>query len=121
VIQATTFHALVRASISAHADPYIVLGTVDYEDGGLNASFPYWKAVFETTQKNEEGTLKYALCQDSEDPKKLRTIEAYKDKEYLWGVHVKTDAVKENVANTKHLRTGLKHVFLKIVGGYFVK
>lgn len=116
-----TLHTLTRASVAKEINPYIVYGTVEYTENGLDQSLSYWKDVFETTQQKEEGTLSYSLCRDVEDPKILRTVEVYTSEEYLWDVHAKSDALAENVKNTKHLRTGLKHVFLRIVGGYFYK
>ena len=48
-------------------------------------------------------------------------MEVYQSEEYLRGVHVKNKAIEESVKNTKHLRTGLKHVFLRLVAGYLWK
>lgn len=121
LILANPFNSMTRDYISKNETPFILLGTVDYVDGGLDKSLPYWKDIFETTDQSEEGTLSYSLCKDREQPDKLRTIEVYKDSEYLWTTHAKSRAVAENVKNTKHLRTGLKHIFLRIVGGYFLK
>lgn len=121
LMQAATLHSLTRPEISKANDPYIVFGTVDFVEGGLDESLPYWKDVFETTKEDEEGTLSYSLCRDVKDPKKLRTVEAFSSKEYLWDMHAKSKAVADNVKHTKHLRTGLKHVFLQMVGGYFYK
>jgi quinol monooxygenase YgiN len=82
---------------------------------------PYWQAVVDTTEKEEPGSLLYGICKDPGNPEKLYTIEAYKSEEYLRGVHVKNKAIEESVRNTKHLRTGLKHVFLRLVAGYLWK
>jgi len=121
VYELTPFHILTRPKVLTHNDPYIVFGTVEYQAGKMVESMPYWKNVFSTTQTEEAGSLVYALCSDHAKPDVMRTVEVYESKEYLWDPHAKSDAVVENVKNTKHLRTGLEHVFLQIIAGYLYK
>jgi len=52
---------------------------------------------------------------------KLYTLEAYESKEYLADVHVKSQAIAHSIKNTKHLRNGLSHTFLKLEAGYLFK
>lgn len=113
--------AFTKPEIVKAKDPFIVFGTVSYLSGKMEESLPYWKEVFSTSQKNEPGTLEYAVCKDSVETDVMRMVEIYESKDYLWATHAKSAEVSENVKNTSHLRTGLKHVFLKICGGYFHK
>uniref|UniRef100_A0A8H7K701 ABM domain-containing protein n=1 Tax=Bionectria ochroleuca TaxID=29856 RepID=A0A8H7K701_BIOOC len=92
-----------RPTAAIHSDPHVIIAELDYVPGGVETSTRYWKAV------------------DPNAENKLYTFEAYESPEYLKSVHVPSDAVAENIKNTKHLRTGLKHNVLKMIGGYLYK
>lgn len=111
---------LARTDITRHSDPYIAFAELEYKPGSAAQSIPYWKQVVETS-RNETGTLVYGLHKDPVQPDKLYTLEVYESKDYLWDVHAKSDAVAENVKNTKDLRIGLKHSFLKYASGFLHK
>ncbi|CAH0025744.1 unnamed protein product [Clonostachys rhizophaga] len=110
-----------RPTAGTHSDPHVIIAELDYVPGGVETSTPYWKAVVDTGRDKEDGTLLYGLLKDPSAENKLYTFEAYESPEYLKSVHVPSDAVSENIKNTKHLRTGLKHNVLKVIGGYLYK
>lgn len=107
-----------RPQVLSHADPHVVFAQLDYVPGGVETSIPYWTAVVETGREKEEGTLVYGILRDAQREGRLCTIEAYESAEYLRDVHVPSNAVQRSIANTKHLRTGLKHHFLQMKGGF---
>ncbi|KAB5554916.1 hypothetical protein GE09DRAFT_1122808, partial [Coniochaeta sp. 2T2.1] len=111
----------VRPELKNAKNTFAAIAEIDYQPGGVEKSIPYWKAVVEEGRNNEPGTLLYGIVKDKDDENKLFAIEIYESKEYLYDVHVKSKAIEESIKNTKHLRTGLKHVFLKFAGGLLVK
>jgi quinol monooxygenase YgiN len=114
------FH-FAKPSVTAHSDPYVVFAQLDYKPDTMPISLPYWKAVVDTSNHDESNTLVYGICRDPEDKDKLYTVEAYESKEYLMDVHAKSNAIAESIKNTKHLRSGLKHTFLKVEGGFLYR
>lgn len=110
-----------RKQAAETQDPCVVLAELDYKPDTVQKSIPYWKAVVETGRENEPGTLVYGILKDPKEQHKLFTVEAYESKEYLTDVHVKSKAIEESIKNTKHLRDGLKHQFLKVRGGFLHK
>lgn len=110
-----------RGEVSKHEDPCVVIAELDYKPDTVQQSIPYWKAVADTGREKEAGTLVYGILRDPKEQNKLFTVEAYDSKEYLLDVHAKSKAVDESIKNTKHLREGLKHHFLKIQGGFLYK
>ena len=110
-----------RKEVLNHEDPHVIFATLDYIPGGVETSIPYWKAVVETGRDNEKGTLVYGILKDPNTVNRLCTIEAYESPDYLTSVHVPSQAIQNSIANTKHLRTGLKHNFLKKKGGFLYK
>lgn len=104
------------------ADPYVVVGEVSYKDGELvEKSLAHWGKVVATTKADEPGSLVYALARNPAEPTKLYTFEAYESKEYLWEKHAKSQAVQDNVAETKDWRAGLKHHVVKQVQGFLTR
>lgn len=110
-----------REEVLKHEDPHVIFATLDYIPGGVETSIPYWKAVVETGRDNEPGTLVYGILKDPNTVNRLCTIEAYESADYLRDVHVPSQAIQNSIANTKHLRTGLKHNFLKKKAGFLYK
>ncbi|KAF2422866.1 hypothetical protein EJ08DRAFT_689954 [Tothia fuscella] len=110
-----------RAQVTTHSDPYIIVGEIGYKPDQIPTSIPHWAAVVNTTKDDEPGALVYGIYKSVGDPNQLYSVEAYESKEFLWDVHVKSKAIEESVKNTKHLRTGLKHNFLKLEAGYLFK
>lgn len=114
-------------AIDQAEDPYIVVGEVTYKDGALvEKSLPHWAKVVHTTKTSEPGSLVYALTRGgvaggAAEPNKLYTLEVYTDKDYLWDVHAKSQAVQDNVRSTKEWREGVKHHMMKKVHGYLAK
>ncbi|CAM1505000.1 Fc.00g106370.m01.CDS01 [Cosmosporella sp. VM-42] len=107
-----------REEVLSHPDPHVIFGILDYIPGGVETSIPYWKAVVETGRKQEPGTLVYGILKDVKNEKRLCSIEAYESPAYLMDVHVPSKAIQESIGNTKHLRMGLKHHFMKKEGGF---
>ncbi|KAL1895252.1 hypothetical protein Sste5346_005398 [Sporothrix stenoceras] len=108
--------------VAAAADPYVVVGEVSYKDGELvEKSLAHWGKVVATTKADEPGSLVYALARNPAEPTKLYTFEAYESKEYLWETHAKSQAVQDNVAETKDWRAGLKHHIVKQVQGFLTR
>jgi quinol monooxygenase YgiN len=110
-----------RPQVATSPNAHIIFATLDYKPDTIPTSLPYWKAVVDTSKNDELGTLLYGICKDPADGNKLYTLEAYESKEYLTNVHVKSKAIEESIKNTKHLRDGLKHTFLKLEAGYLFK
>ncbi|KAH6898120.1 hypothetical protein B0T10DRAFT_471826 [Thelonectria olida] len=110
-----------RAEVLKRPDPHVIFAELDYILGGLDTSIPYWKAVVETGRDHEPGTLVYGILKDTQKENRLCSIEAYESPEYLRDVHVPSQAIHNSIANTKHLRTGLRHHFLQKRGGFLYK
>ena len=107
-----------REEVISHPDPHVVFCALDYIPGGVETSIPYWKAVVETGRDHEPGTLVYGILKDPKNENRLCALETYESPEYLMDVHVPSKAIQESIANTKHLRTGLKHHFMQKKGGF---
>lgn len=116
-----SIHRMSRPAANTAQDPYIVFGRVGYKPGLRAQGLPYWKPVFETTRdKEEDGAFVYAITTKEDEADTIYSVEMYKSKDYLWDVHVKSDAVQENM-KTKDIRCSLHHTLLKFRGGYFHK
>jgi quinol monooxygenase YgiN len=110
-----------RDEVLSHDDPHVLFAELDYVPGGIETSTPYWQAVVDTGRDFESGTLSYGIAKDQEKENRLVAFEVYESPAYLRDVHVPSDAIQNSIANTKHLRTGLKHHMLKKVGGFLHK
>lgn len=110
-----------RPEATQNADPHVIFAELDYSPGGSATAVPYWKAVVETGRGREPGTLAYGVMRDLDQEEKLATFEAYESADYLKDDHVASDAIAASIANTKHLRTGLKQHLLKRVLGFLYK
>lgn len=110
-----------RDEILQQADPHVLFAELDYVPGGVETATPYWQAVVDTGRDREVGTLHYGIARDLEKEDRLVAFEVYESPEYLKDVHVPSEAIQNSIANTKHLRTGLKHHALKKVGGFLHK
>jgi len=112
-----------RPELKNAKDPFVAVAEIEYKPGGVAESIPYWKAVVEEGRNNEPGTLMYGIAKDKDpgNENMLYALEIYESKDYLYDVHVKSSAIQNSIANTKHLRNSLKHHFLKLAGGILVK
>lgn len=61
------------------------------------------------------------ILKDSQKENRLCAFEVYESAEYLKDVHVPSGAIQSSINNTKHLRTRLKHHFLKKKGGFLYR
>jgi len=121
IYQLEPIGSFTKPEIEQQSDPWMVFATIDYKPGLTVESVLYWKAVIETSKNDEPGTFVYGILKTKEPSDSLYSLEAYESKEYLWDVHAKSGAIAENVKNTKDMRTGLKHEFLKLHAGYLYK
>ncbi|KAI8626454.1 hypothetical protein F5Y19DRAFT_446584 [Xylariaceae sp. FL1651] len=112
--------SFAREEVTQYGDPYIAVTEIEYHLSIIPNVMPYWKEVVEASRK-ETGTLVYGVYPHPTDPNKLFTIEVYKSKDYLCDVHAKSEAVVENIKDTKDMRKGLKPIFLKKVSGYLYR
>jgi quinol monooxygenase YgiN len=110
-----------RDEILKQTDPHVLFAELDYIPGGIDTATPYWQAVVDTGRDKEPGTLSYGIAKDLEKENRLVAFEVYESPAYLKDVHVPSEAIQNSIANTKHLRTGLKHHMLKKVGGFLHK
>ncbi|OIW28611.1 hypothetical protein CONLIGDRAFT_670416 [Coniochaeta ligniaria NRRL 30616] len=110
-----------RPEVKTAKDPFIAFAELEYKPGTVAQSIPYWKAVVEEGRNNEPGTLMYGIVRDPEAENMLYALEVYESKDYLYDVHVKSNAIQESIKNTKHLRNNLTHHFLKLAGGFLMK
>ena len=110
-----------RPEADTTPDPFINFAEISFQPGTSSQYMPYFKRIFESTRDQEDGTFVYTLASTEEAPDKLFTLESYVNKDYCWNVHVAGDAVQENIRAVGHLRTNLKHTFLRSYAGYFVK
>lgn len=110
-----------RPELKSATNPYVAVAELEYKPGAVPQTIPYWKAVVEEGRNNEPGTLMYGIAKDPEDENILYALEVYESKDYLYDVHVKSNAIQESIKNTKHLRNNLTHHFLKLAGGFLVK
>jgi hypothetical protein len=122
-----TIHTLLvtstftRPSISSHADPYIVFGTITYKPNTRDAAIEGFGTVSKEAEKTEPGTLMHNVGRNKDEENKINTLEAYESEKYLWDSHAVSVAVKANIESMKDARTDLELVLLKLVGGYFYK
>ncbi|CAO2648205.1 Nn.00g074720.m01.CDS01 [Neocucurbitaria sp. VM-36] len=92
------------SAVGIHA----AMAKIQYAPGKRPEGIEHWKAVAASVAETEkEGTYTYWFLADPEDENVLYSLERYKDEAYLWDVHVPSKAIQENIANQKHIRTGL--------------
>lgn len=93
-----------------HSAPGIhaAMAKIQYAAGKRAEGIEHWKRVAASVEETEkDGTYSYWFLADPEDENVLYSLERYKDEAYLWDVHVPSKAIQENIANQKHIRTGL--------------
>ncbi len=122
VVEDFGFFSREAAADPAVADPFVVVAEVGYKDGSLvQQALPHWAKVVKTTKDDEPGSYVYTLALNPAEPTKLYSFEAYESKDYLWNVHVKSQAVQDNVAATKDWRNGLTHHLLRKHHGFLAR
>ncbi|RDW65548.1 hypothetical protein BP5796_10240 [Coleophoma crateriformis] len=113
--------SFTRAGINSQADPLLIFANFAYQAGGTARAMPGWEALVGRARADEPGTLSYTVLRDSES-EWVRTVEAYVSREFLDGVHVKSEAVAANQRQNGEWRTGEKEVFrLRMLAGYLYK
>jgi quinol monooxygenase YgiN len=110
-----------RPELKNAKNPYVAVAELDYKPGTVPQTISYWNAVVEEGRNNEPGTLMYGIAKDPDNENMLYALEVYESKDYLYDVHIKSNAIQESIKNTKHMRNNLTHHFLKLVGGFLVK
>lgn len=112
--------ALTKPEASKLSNPFVVFAHLEFHPGKRPETLPYWKGNLDCS-KGESGTLVYGVAEESEKPNDLFTLEVYESEDFLWNVHVKADAVQENINKTKDLRKDLKLAKLELIGGYMCR
>jgi len=104
--------------VETTSDPVVVIASIQYEPGTRDEGLTKWGITGKAVKKNEQDTFTYCFFKNTEDESKIYTFERYKTKDYLWEVHVPSDAIQQNIARQKDIRTqgGLVHSFWKEVG-----
>ena len=112
--------SFTKLEVVSCRNPVIVFTELNYTQGALQSTLPYWKEVADVS-KAESGTLVWGASLDREDPSRLAIIHVYESREYLMHVHAASkemQAVKEFTAN---IQTHIAPHFLEFVGGYLWK
>lgn len=87
---------------------HVAMARINYAHGKRFEGIQHWKTVASSVEKTEQdGTYTYWFLADPEDENVLYSLERYKDEAYLWDVHVPSQAIQENIASQKHIRSGL--------------
>ncbi|OCK75613.1 hypothetical protein K432DRAFT_308112 [Lepidopterella palustris CBS 459.81] len=110
-----------RPEILKASDPYIVVASLDYEEGTRAKAFDGWKRIVSESQKNEPGTLGYTILKDKDHENTIWTVEVYETEKYLRDVHAKSTVVTDDKTKYSDIKTNLDFAFLKIVAGYLHK
>ncbi|KAF2643301.1 hypothetical protein P280DRAFT_446753 [Massarina eburnea CBS 473.64] len=103
-------------------NPWICYASIEYKEGKRSEALEGWKHVTAETEKNEPETLSYSNYKNRDHPETVKTMEVYTSQQYFKDVHVPSKAVQGNLQ--KHgndIRVSLKHVSLKLIGGYLAK
>lgn len=116
-----TAFSFSRSETTKADDPYIVFATLDYNEGTRAGALNGWQQVTLESQRNELGTLGYAILKDKDHPNIMRTVEVYETEKYLWDVHEKSAAVTKNKSEHGEIRTNVKFAFLKFVAGFLTR
>ena len=86
-----------------------MMAKITYAPGTREEGIEHWREVAASVEDQEkEGTRAYWFLSDTEDKNILYSLELYKDKEYLWDVHVPSKAIQDNMAKQKEIRKGLE-------------
>lgn len=86
-----------------------MVAKITYSPGTRAEGIKHWQNVATSVKETEEeGTHAYWFLADPEDEDILYSMELYKDKEYLWDVHVPSAAIQGNMKAQKDIRTGLE-------------
>lgn len=112
--------AFAKPEAGQLSNPFVVFAHLEFNPGKRSETLPYWQGNL-ACSKDESGTLVYGIAEESDKPDELFTLEVYESEDYLWNVHVKADAVQENINKTKDLRKNLTLAKLELVGGYMCR
>jgi quinol monooxygenase YgiN len=103
------------------ADTLMILAHFEYKAGKSTDALKGWNAFSNYCKEKEKETLGYCVTEDKAN-NTIRTVEVYKDAEFVSEVHVKSEAVKANQEQNGSDRTGKKGaVKLRIVQGFLGK
>jgi quinol monooxygenase YgiN len=104
-------------------DPFVVLATLQYSDGrSVEDALSGWEAVVRSTEREEQGTLLYAVGKDVETRNRLTFVEVYESVLYMEDVHVKSETLLRQMEEEQRLRKPELQVHkLRKVAGYLHK
>ena len=92
-----------RPSIAECKVPFIVLAVFSFQSGQTGTALTGFKEFTDWCEQNEPGTLSYTTLEDKA-ANQLRTIEVYERKEFMYNVHLRSEAMKKNGEQNGHLR-----------------
>lgn len=111
--------AFTRPEIVNATDPWICFASIEYKAGKRAEALEAWENVTSETEKNEAETLSYNILKDNGHSETIKTLEVYASQAYFKEVHVPSKAVQDNLKNFgNEIRVSIKHVFLKLEGGF---
>lgn len=103
------------------SETLMILAHFEYKAGRSTDALKGWNTFANYCKDNEKETLGYCVMEDKEK-NTVRTVEVYRDAEFVSQVHIKSDAVKANQEQNGADRTGQKGaVKLRIVQGFLGK
>lgn len=111
-----------RDALATQKNPYVVLATLQYSsEGDAQKAISEWGPEVTTNEKEEQGTLSYAIGADVEHANRLTFVEAYESESYLKDVHMKSAGLTKMMEAEKERKPEMKLWFLKHVAGYLHK
>ncbi|PGH28175.1 hypothetical protein AJ80_00065 [Polytolypa hystricis UAMH7299] len=84
--------------------PYIVTARVRYKPGLRPQGIKHWTETASAVEKHELDTYGYWFLADTDDEDVLWSFEIYKDKDFLWDVHVPSPPLVKNKEAQKDIR-----------------
>jgi quinol monooxygenase YgiN len=108
-----------KPEASATHDPYVVMRSLHYENGGASRSLAAWNTLL-PIYKKDNGTLMFGVYTYPDDLNMLFTVEAYVDKT-AWTEHTKSQDAMENGQSSKDVKTAEEFTFLEMKGGFLYR
>lgn len=110
----------VKPEFAKVADPYIVVESLSYRQGGIRHVIEHWGETIEASH-DENGTLALGIYTDPADKNKLWALGAYESEDYFKNVHSKSAAVAELEEHTAGMRSARTQILLQKKGGFLYK
>ncbi len=110
----------VKADFANIKDPYFVVESQTYMDGGVHHVLEHWEEQVDES-RDETGTLSFGLYTDPTNEDRIYTIAAYESEDYLKNVHTKSRTAREVEEHTAGMRLAMDRTVLQKKGGYLNK